>query len=393
MSAGEATRTVPLTLTRPKALLPIANKELVKHQIDALRGVVDEVIVIVGYKADMIREAIGSDYDGMPVAYVEQTERRGTGHALLQCKSLIDEPFIALNGDDLYAAADFQAIASHKYGALSAEVDNPKLFGVFELADDNRIIKLVEKPENPPSNLANIGVYRFEPDVFEVLESTAPSARGEIEITSAVQTIADREAVHAIPIQGYWLPIVYAWSLLDANAYILDRQMPDTREGDIHPNTEINGRVHIGKGSVIRSGVVIDGPVYIGENTVVGPNAYLRAGATLGANCKVGQACELKNTILFDGAHVPHLSYIGDTVIGSRSNLGAGTITANLRHDGANIRSEIKGELIDSGRRKFGAIIGDDVHTGINTSILPGRKLWPGTGTFPGQVVSKDITE
>ncbi len=392
MAAGEATRTVPLTLTRPKALLPIANKPLIMHQLDALHALVDEVIVIVGYKAEMIRDALGDSYRDLKITYVEQRERKGTGHALLQCRDHIDGPFFALNGDDLYAACDFAALAAYDSGALSAEVEDPRSFGVFELNEDKTIVRLIEKPTDPPSNLANIGVYKFPPDVFEVLEHTEPSERGEIEITSAVQVLAERGPFHAVPIAGYWLPLVYSWSLLDANAYILEHLFESLIEGDVHINAEVIGPLRLGEGSVIRSGVVIEGPVSIGKNCVVGPNAYLRPGTTLGDNCKVGQACELKNTILFDGAHVPHLSYIGDTVVGSGSNLGAGTITANLRHDGVNIRTAVKGEIIDSGRRKFGAIIGDDVHTGINTSILPGRKLWPGTGTYPGQVVSKDIT-
>ena len=220
-----------------------------------------------------------------------------------------------------------------------------------------------------------------------------PPNGGEIEITSAIQILAERTAFHAVPITGYWLPLVYAWSLLDANAYLLEHQFESLIEGDVHPNAEVIGPLRLGEGSVIRSGVVVEGPVCIGKNCVIGPNAYLRPGTTIGDNCKVGQACELKTPSCSTGAHVPHLSYIGDTVIGSGTNLGAGTITANLRHDGKNIKTEVKGAIIDSGRRKFGAIIGDDVHTGINTSILPGRKLWPRTGTYPGQVVSKDITE
>ena len=92
-----------------------------------------------------------------------------------------------------------------------------------------------------------------------------------------------------------------------------------------------------------------------------------------------------------DGAAVPHLSYVGDSVIGVGANLGCGTITANFRHDGKNHKSMIRGELVDTGRRKFGAIVGDDVHTGINTSIYPGRKLWPGTSTLPGEIVSSDV--
>lgn len=393
MAAGQSTRTVPLTLTRPKPLLPVANKPIAEHQLDALHGHIDEAVFVVGYKQEMLRARLGSSYRGIAISYVEQTEQLGTGHAILQCRGRIDGAFLAMNGDDLYAPGDIARLAAEPQGALAKEVPDPRLFGVYEVDSAGNMVDLVEKPAAPKSNLANLGVYKFPPAVFDILESTGLSERGEIEITSAIAPLAKQGSFRVVTAEGYWLPIGFAWHLLDANAYMLAHHLEPSAEGTIHPSAVIDGPIRLGKGSVIRSGVVIEGPVCIGENCVVGPNAYLRPGTTLGDGCKVGQACELKNTILFDGAHVPHLSYVGDSVIGSNANLGAGTITANLRHDGKPIASAIKGTLVDSGRRKFGAIIGDGVHTGINTSILPGRKLWPGTGTAPGSVVTRDVTE
>ena len=153
----------------------------------------------------------------------------------------------------------------------------------------------------------------------------------------------------------------------------------------------LNGTVAIGKGTVIRPGVVIDGPVIIGEDCTIGPNAWIRSYTAIGNGCRAGQGTEIKASILMDGARVPHLSYVGDSVLGEDVNFGCGTITANFRHDEGNHSSMVKGELVDTGRRKLGAIVGDGVHTGINTSIYPGRKLWPGTSTLPGEVVIRDI--
>ena len=137
-------------------------------------------------------------------------------------------------------------------------------------------------------------------------------------------------------------------------------------------------------------GTYIRGNVVIGEDCHIGPNCFLRGNTSIGNECHIGQAVEIKNSIIMDKAKVPHLSYIGDSVIGENSNLGAGTITANLKHDNKNVMSVVKGKLIDTGRRKFGAIIANDVHTGINTTIYPGRKIWPGVGTKPGEIVDKD---
>ena len=116
-----------------------------------------------------------------------------------------------------------------------------------------------------------------------------------------------------------------------------------------------------------------------------------RGSTAIGDKCHVGQAVEIKNSILLPGTNVGHLSYLGDSILGEKVNFGAGTITSNLRHDGGAHRSPVAGLMIDTGRRKLGAIIGDGVHTGIHTSIYPGRKLWPKTVTLPGAIVAKDI--
>ncbi len=390
-AAGKSTRTYPLTLTRPKPLLPIANKSIMAHQIDALPDSVDTVVAIVGYRQEMIREAMGSEYKGRKMVYVEQKEQKGTGHALLQCADVVDGPFMAFNGDDLYAKADFARLAEEKQAALAKVVDDPRLYGIYEVDGENNVVRLVEKPKEVFSNLANIGAYKFTPEVFEVLAHTPLSERGEIEITSAIQTLAEQGSFKVVAAEGYWLPIGYPWHLLDANAYMLENHMPSEIHGEVSDKAEVKGALYVGEGSVIRPGVYIEGPVMIGEGCTVGPNCYLRPGTTLGTGAKVGQGCEVKNSILMPGAAVPHLSYVGDSVIGEKANLGCGTITANYRHDGKNHRSLVGGVLIDTGRRKLGAIVADGVHTGINTSIYPGRKLGPHTMTLPGAVVTEDI--
>jgi bifunctional UDP-N-acetylglucosamine pyrophosphorylase/glucosamine-1-phosphate N-acetyltransferase len=390
MAAGQSTRTYPLTLTRPKPLLKVVNKPILRHHLDALRGIVDGVVVIVGYRQEMIRNAFGSECEGLPIEYVEQTEQRGTGHAVLQCAGRIDEPFLVINGDDLFDPEDLRRLAAADRAALAMEVADPRAFGIYEV-DGDRVVRLVEKPKEVFSNLANIGAYRFTPDVFDVLRKTEPSERGEIEITSAVQALADEGEFRVVAAHGYWLPTGYPWHLLDANEFLLNRDPRHDIQGDVSPAAHVSGPVVIGPGTVIRPGVVIEGPVIIGRDCTVGPNAWLRPGATLGNGCRVGQSVEIKNSILFDGAAVPHLSYVGDSILGEKVNFGCGTVTANVRHDGQNVRSAVKGELVDTGRRKLGAIVGDHVHTGINTSILPGRKFWPDTMTLPGQVVSKDV--
>lgn len=393
MAAGKSTRTWPLTLTRPKPLLPIMSKPLLAHQLRALRGVADEAVIIIGYLGDMIRDHFGDSFEGIALRYVEQQEQRGTGHAVLQASGIVTGPFLALNGDDLYAPEDLRELARTPNVALVRQVEQPERFGVYEIDDHNKVISLEEKPERPRSNLANVGAYSLTPRIFELLNKVQPSPRGEIEITDALKELAWREALYVVHASGYYLSIGYPWHLLEANVYWLDHFLTDSREGTISPLAVIEGPVHIGKNTVVRPGVVIEGPAYIGDNCTLGPNCWIRPYTTVGNGCRIGQASEIKGSLLFEGVAASHQNYVGDSIVGAYANLGCGTSTANVRHDAATIKTFVKDTFVDTGRKKMGAVIGDHVHTGINTSIYPGRKIWPHQTTLPGSVVRFDITQ
>ena len=141
---------------------------------------------------------------------------------------------------------------------------------------------------------------------------------------------------------------------------------------------------------MIRSGAYIEGPVKIGKDCTIGPNCYIRPSTSIGDRVYIGNGVEIKNSIIGDDTRIGHLSYVGDSVIGNGCNFGAGTKVANLRHDGKNIKVMLKGELVDTGRRKLGVIMGDHVHTGINTSINTGVMIDPGSTTLPGEVVMRN---
>ena len=185
--------------------------------------------------------------------------------------------------------------------------------------------------------------------------------------------------------------LLYAWDFITLNEQLVSSIQSDLIHGEVSHAAHIDGHIRVGKGTRILPGVVIEGNVIIGENCKIGPNCYLRGSTTIGNGCHIGQAVEIKNCIIGHGSSVGHLSYVGDTVIGNQVNFGAGTITSNLRHDGTNHKSVIDGRLLDTGRRKFGAIIGDGTHTGIHTAIYPGRKLAPNSSTLPNETVKHDI--
>ncbi len=183
----------------------------------------------------------------------------------------------------------------------------------------------------------------------------------------------------------------YPWDLLFVNEQVVGFYKESRIEGDVHAAANVEGFVRIGKGTRILPGVFIEGNVVIGENCKIGPNCYLRGNTAIGDGCHIGQAVEVKNSIIGHKTAVGHLGYVGDSILADGVNFGAGTIISNLRHDGKNHRSSVCGELVDTGRRKFGAIVGPNVHTGINTSIYPGRKIGIGQTTKPGAVVDIDI--
>lgn len=386
MAAGKSTRTWPLTLTKPKPLLKVMNKEIIKHNLDALQGLVSEVIIIVGFKKEMIIEEIGHKYGKLKIRYAEQKRQLGTGHALKYVEKLIKGKFIVMGGDDIFSKKDIKACLRHKYAVLGCKVEDPGRFGVF-VVKGKEVKKVVEKPKKFVSGIANAGLYVFDKSVFKF--KLRKSQRGEYEIVDYINALIKKERVVCEKVKGRWLFVGNPWDLIEANSVLVSEIKNDIK-GKVEKNVIVKGKLKAGKGTEILSGTYIKGNVIIGENCLIGPNCYLRGNTSIGNGCHIGQAVEIKNSVIMDNAKVPHLSYIGDSVVGENSNLGAGTITANLKHDNKNVRSVVKGKIVDTGRRKFGTIIADDVHTGINTTIYPGRKIWPGVSTLPGEIIDKD---
>ena len=245
----------------------------------------------------------------------------------------------------------------------------------------------MKNPLDPPTNLANAGIYVFPSSIFDAISVTPLSIRKEYEITDSLQMLIDKGTdVGFLTLSDKWMDIGRPWELLDANEYFLSVLQPDI-SGEIEPFATLKGSVSVGEGTIIRNGSYIVGPVIIGKNCDIGPNCYIRPGTSIGDNVRIGNAVEIKNSIIMKGTHIGHLSYVGDSIIGERCNFGAGTKVANLRHDGRTIRVILKEKLIDSGRRKLGTIMGDDVHTGINSMINVGAVVESKAMIAPGELV------
>lgn len=402
LAAGEGTRLLPLTSTRSKHMIPLAGKPLLEHLLEALRkNGISNIILVTGYHETLLKEYFqdGSDLN-LNINYVRQHPFLGSGHAI-GCaeQSVTDDFFLALYGD-LFVHTD--AIRSllhlhrtHHTPVISVvQVTDPRQYGVT-LIQNGQVAQIIEKPETAAyGNLINAGIYVLPKSIFPVIHSTPKSPRGELEITDTIRSmIADKTTFlpNELPTQ-YWLDIGRPWDLFTAATRLLSIKTTTPQvQGDIEQGATIHGPVHVEKGARIRSGAYIEGPVYIGRHSEIGPNSYIRPYTSIENNVRIGHACEVKNSIILSETHIGHLSYIGDSIIGANCNFGAGTITANLRLDEANINVRIKESLQDSGRRKLGVIMGDNVKTGISVQFMPGIKIGYDAWIGPGAQVTTDV--
>jgi UDP-N-acetylglucosamine diphosphorylase / glucose-1-phosphate thymidylyltransferase / UDP-N-acetylgalactosamine diphosphorylase / glucosamine-1-phosphate N-acetyltransferase / galactosamine-1-phosphate N-acetyltransferase len=401
LTAGEGTRMRPLTLTRPKTMIPVGGKPILQYNVEALKDAgIRDITLIVGYHEEIIKDYFkDGSHLGVNINYITQSERLGTAHAIGTLAEHLKGAFVILNGDII---VDSQLIKDliDKYESDNVRtiltlthVEDPTPFGVVEL-DGDRITNLIEKP-NPgeaPSNLINAGIYLFDEKIFRAIEKTEKSSRGEYEITDSIKIqISQNEPVLGLKSSDRWVDIGRPWELLDVNEHYLN-EMETEILGEVEDGVTIHGPVYLGKDSIIRSGSYLIGPIRIGEGCDIGPNSFIRKHTCLGDHVRIGNAVEIKNCIVMNGTNINHLSYMGDSIIGANCNIAAGTNMANLRFDDENIKLTIKGERIYTGRRKLGVIFADEVKTGINSSFNPGVMVGTNSHVGAGAIISKDIT-
>ncbi len=389
LAAGEGKRMRPLTGSRPKVMLPVAGKPMLEHLIDAVSGSgITELILVVGFEEGAVREYFGDGSSrGIRIRYVSQKRQAGTGDAVMTVQSFITGPFLLMNGDMILKRNDIVSFLSQKAPAMGIyPSDHPQDFGVVTV-EGSFINGLEEKSDHPRSNLINAGMYLFTPDIFTHLSQITPSPRGELELTDALNGYIRDGCLRAFPLTA-WSDMGAPWDLLEVHEQVMQDCSPDIR-GTIEEGVVIRGDVVIGPGTVVKAGSYIEGPCIIGSDCIIGPHAYLRPGTCIGSHCHIGHASEVKNSIIMDRTNIPHFNYVGDSIIASGCNFGAGTKIANLRHD----KKEITASGLPTRRRKFGAVIGDDVLFGINCSINVGAVIGNHSRFAPGTVIEGTIAD
>lgn len=399
MAGGRGERLKPITDTRPKPLVNIAGKTLVQRIMEAGAGLgIKSYVVVTGYLGDLVERHARRVAEGLGVEvdFVRQSPERGSGDALLRAAHAVRGESIVVYGDLLVDGEAIRRVAEAS-GAAIAGVPHPEpwMYGVI-LGSSGEAVRIVEKPspsEVPGDALVNAGIYKLDPDMISLAEKIQESPRGEVELTDLVGILSERgvrpKIVRIEP--SSWMDIGRPWDVLEATKRVLESMEGQVVRGRVEEGAKLLGPVYVGDKAEVRSGTRVEGPAYIDEGAEIGPNAYIRPNTYVGRGARIGFSVEIKASVIYEGARIPHLSYVGDSVVCENTNLGAGTIVANFRFDEQPVKVTVKGERVSSGRTKLGAFIGGHVKTGVNSSILPGVRVGAFSIIYPGVVVARDV--
>ena len=402
LAAGKGVRLWPLTENRSKHMIPVAGKPIVEHVISAIRSAgIRSIVLVTRYRSELVKKHIGNGSKlGVTVDYVDQPDISGTASAVSMAQDQVgSNDFLVAYGDLVVTPRAIKRVVDtyRKKGGKPTiglvPVSRPESYGMAKVSGD-LLTEIIEKPSQSqsPSNLANTGIYALNPTIFDPLQTTLRSRRGEYEITDTISSLVKTgtSVAWARIDPSDWQDIGKPWDVLAANARVLARSKRRIA-GRIEQGAKVAGQVTIEKGALIRTGTVIEGPARIGEGAVIGPLAHIRASTCVGKGSTIGAFCEIKNSIIMDHTKIPHLSYVGDSIIGEHCNLAAGTIVANLKLNDNTVRMRIKDSLVDTGLRKLGIVTGDNVKAGINASFMPGIRIASGAVIPACSVVSEDV--
>ena len=329
LHGGHGTRLRPLTHTGPKQLLPISNKPMSQYALEDLReaGVIEIGIIIGDVYPEKVKEFYGDGSKfGVKISYIYQDNPKGIAHAIGLCKDFIkNENFVVYLGDNVLRTGlvDYtKKFLSSKSDAmiLLCKVDDPSRFGIVEL-DGKKIKKIIEKPKNPKSDLAVIGVYFLTPKIFDIISRLKPSWRNELEITEALQMMMDEgQKISYDTVTGWWKDTGTPEDILHANKLILD-SIGTENQFVLNPDSIVQGNIVIGKNSTITRDSYVTGPIVIGENCMIGPAARIGPYVSIGNNSSIKDS-EIENSILMNDCKIDAKIHIKDSIIAHGSQIG-----------------------------------------------------------------------
>ena len=328
LHGGHGTRLRPLTHTGPKQLLPIANKPMSEYCVEAIRdcGISEIAIIIGGIGSNKVKEYYGDGSKfNVKITYIEQDTPKGIAHAINLCKKFVgNEKFLVFLGDNIiqksindisqkFESSDNDALI------LLCKVENPEQFGIADVKE-NKIVKIMEKPKNPPTNLAVTGIYFLTPKIFDIFSRLKPSWRDELEITDALQMmLEEKNIVDFEMITDYWKDTGTPGDIIHANGEVL-KNMKSYFFGVKDDGAEFSGNVMVGKNSKISGSSKILGPCIIGENCIIGSNVILGPNVSIGDNSKLSD-CDIQNSIVMKNCCIDSKIKIRNSILASNSKI------------------------------------------------------------------------
>jgi len=322
LAAGEGKRLRPFTETMPKVMLPVANRPILEYVVDALKNSgIKEIIIIVGYKKEVIMEHF-KDYEDAKIKYVTQDKQLGTAHALLQAKKQIktSESFLVLSGDNIIDQKSILRLIENKaeYSMLIKEHAHLSKYGVVFI-EKNILKKIVKQTTKKTGGFISTGIYKFPGSVFNEVEKFA--SQGNYSLFSVIQSIIDQGIQIKTVNAELWMDIIYPWDLIYVNEF-MTHFTPSSINGVIEKGVSIKGPVSVGKDTTIYSGCYIVGPVSIGEGCEIGPNACIFPSTTIGNNSVIHPFSEIRNSVILDDTHIGSNSFVSHSIIGRGCSLG-----------------------------------------------------------------------
>ncbi len=386
LAAWEWSRLRPFTNTIPKPLIKIFWKSIIEHNLKHIYKYVKEITIIVKYEKEKIIELLGDNYKWVPIKYHTQSDEKWTWAAIRWLEKDLD--VLILNWDSIFHKKDLEKIIEHKwYWVLVKEVSKPEKYWIFKVDSENNVKQIIEKPSDFIWNLANLWVYKFNSKIIDFAENIEKSSRWEYEITDAINEFVNNFPFKAIPVKKEFIDIWYPWDILSANSHFLKKLKKEKIKWVIEEWVMIKWNIVLEEWAIIKSWSYIEWNVYIWKNSKIWPNAYLRWETVVWSNSKIWNAVEVKNSSIWDNTNVSHLSYIGDSIIWNNVNIWWGFISANLRHDKANIKVLVKWKLVDSWLYKLWVIIWDNAKTWIKSYSMPWRIIENDTCTLPWALI------
>jgi bifunctional UDP-N-acetylglucosamine pyrophosphorylase/glucosamine-1-phosphate N-acetyltransferase len=392
LAAGESSRFKPLSDKRHKALTHVLGKPIIQHTVEELNDAGIDETIVVQCPERKIGEEVGAD------RFVVQEEPKGMADALKQAEEFLDQKFLVLTPYRSQISKLLKPVMQRSEESetvlVSSYTDQPEKYGILDL-EDGEAVDIVEKPsEDPPSDRKVVGMYLLSPDFFDHMEEVET---WEYQYEDALSRQLQDSPAPVVEAGKETNSIKHPWDLFDVMEELLGRsQRKISEEAEIADSAQLKGKVIVEGGAKIFENAVVKGPAYIGRNAVVGNNALVRENSCVEDDATVGANCEVKNSSFQPGSSM-HSGFIGDSVVGRNSSIGAGTIVANRRFREEGERPEISSKLIakdrkeETGRTYLGCFIGEDVDIGVNCSIMPGVQIGSDSRIEPGEVVKQNV--